>query len=422
MKKGILILMALLYSLINCNPLYADTTPDLFTFIDQTRVATNTVVMSNAITVSGIDAAAPILITGGTYSINGGDYTGADGTVNDGDAITVRQTSSGSYTTTTDATLTIGDVSDTFSVTTVMFTFTDQKNVELSTEITSNAITVAGLSDPTPVSITGGTYSINEGDYISENGLANNGDTITVRLMSSSGYLATTGATLTIGVASDTFSVTTKADTPPDPFTFTDQLKVKLNTTYTSNAITVSGIHAPAPISITGGSYAINGGDYTSENGEVNNGDTVTVQLLSSDDFETTTDATLDIAGVSDTFSVTTRYVHESVDDGPCFIATAAFGSPLAGQVKILRQFRDRYLLTNHRGRQFVAWYYQNGPLAAIYIQDKPLVKAAVQVALYPLIGFSALLLSGYLPFVTIVFLLSALLFVRLRQEKEGVR
>mgnify|MGYP001183696236 FL=1 len=49
-------------------------------------------------------------------------------------------------------------------------------------------------------------------------------------------------------------------------------------------------------------------------------------------------------------------------------------------------------------------------------------MKAAVQVALYPLIGFSALLLSGYLPFVTIVFLLSALLFVRLRQEKEGVR
>jgi len=94
------------------------TTPDQFIFNYETGVKLNTVVTSNTIAVSGINAAAPISITGGKYSINGGVYTNASGTVNNGDTVTVQQTSSGSYLTTTVATLTIGGVSDTFSVTT----------------------------------------------------------------------------------------------------------------------------------------------------------------------------------------------------------------------------------------------------------------------------------------------------------------
>jgi hypothetical protein len=42
----------------------------------------------------------------------------------------------------------------------------------------------------------------------------------------------------------------------------------------------------------------------------------------------------------------------------------------------------------------------------------------AVQAALYPLIGFSFLLIAGYLPFVTLGFLLSAFLFLRFRPKK----
>lgn len=53
----------------------ADTTPDNFAFTDQTNVALSTVIESSAITVSGINAAAAISVTGGEYSINGGAYT-----------------------------------------------------------------------------------------------------------------------------------------------------------------------------------------------------------------------------------------------------------------------------------------------------------------------------------------------------------
>jgi len=76
-------------------------------------------VTSNTITVSGINAAAPISIAGGTYSVNGGAYTSAAGTVTNGATVSVRATSSSSNSTTVNATLTIGGVSDTFSVTTL---------------------------------------------------------------------------------------------------------------------------------------------------------------------------------------------------------------------------------------------------------------------------------------------------------------
>ena len=94
----------------------SDFTPNAFTFTAQTGVALSTVATSNAITVGGIDTASPISIVGGTYSINGGAYTAAAGTVNNGDTVTVRQTSSASYSTLTTATLTIGGVSEAFYV------------------------------------------------------------------------------------------------------------------------------------------------------------------------------------------------------------------------------------------------------------------------------------------------------------------
>jgi hypothetical protein len=298
-------------------------------------------------------------------------------------------------------------------------TFTDKTNVEPNQTIPSNTVTVSWISSPTAISITGGTYSINGGKYTSTAGTINTGDTVTVHLLSSENFGTITNAILTIGGVSDTFSVTTRgADTTPDQFTFIDQTLVQTNTVITSNTITVSGIEAAVNIAITGGTYSINGGTYTSDPGTVNNGDTVTVQVTSGSERITTVDAVVTIGGVSDTFSVKTRFVVSNVDSGPCFIATAAFGSPLAGQVEILRQFRDKYLLTNSSGRKFVAWYYRNGPVAANWIKDKPLAKAAVQTALYPLIGFSLLLISGYLPSVTILFLLSALLFLRFRLKK----
>jgi hypothetical protein len=76
-----------------------------------------------------------------------------------------------------------------------------------------------------------------------------------------------------------------------------------------------------------------------------------------------------------------------------CFIATAAFGSPLAPQVQLLRELRDHYLLPHVAGRAFVALYYTLSPPLATLIASSEALRATVRVALTPLIGWAALVL-----------------------------
>lgn len=95
-------------------------------------------------------------------------------------------------------------------------------------------------------------------------------------------------------------------DITPDTFSFTSQTGVNPGISVTSNAITISGINAATPISIAGGEYAVNGGTYTSSVGTVVSGDNITVKTDSSINYSTTTSAVLSIAGMSNTFGIST--------------------------------------------------------------------------------------------------------------------
>ncbi len=72
-----------------------------------------------------------------------------------------------------------------------------------------------------------------------------------------------------------------------------------------------------------------------------------------------------------------------------CFIATAAFGSKLEPSVALLRQFRDRYLLTNKPGQVFVKLYYKFSPALAEIVSGNELLKVVVRVALNPVRRFA---------------------------------
>jgi hypothetical protein len=76
---------------------------------------------------------------------------------------------------------------------------------------------------------------------------------------------------------------------------------------------------------------------------------------------------------------------------GYCFIATAAYGTPLAGEIQILRQFRDEYLLTNPPGRAFVDFYYKVSPPIAEFITEHPSLKPIVRAGLVPAVAMSTL-------------------------------
>ena len=63
----------------------------------------------------------------------------------------------------------------------------------------------------------------------------------------------------------------------------------------------------------------------------------------------------------------------------PCFIATAAYGTPTAEQIDVLREFRDVVLLESTVGSQFVFLYYQLSPPVAEFIAGNELLRTLVR-------------------------------------------
>ncbi len=98
-----------------------DEIPNAFTFTDITGGTRSTLYTSNTVTISGLGAGVtvPVTVTGGSYSKNSGAYTSAPGTAVNGDTFSLQLTSSSSYFTATNAVLTVGAGSDTYTVTTL---------------------------------------------------------------------------------------------------------------------------------------------------------------------------------------------------------------------------------------------------------------------------------------------------------------
>jgi antitoxin component of MazEF toxin-antitoxin module/histidinol phosphatase-like enzyme len=106
----------------------------------------------------------------------------------------------------------------------------------------------------------------------------------------------------------------------------------------------------------------------------------------------------------------------EPIDE--CFIATAAFGSKFEPSVALLRDFRDKYLLTNTLGKSLVNFYYQNSPpLAAMIAASEPL-KIAARVMLAPVIAIVYLIYHPIL-LVAVLALLIAFLVYRFKLRKR---
>lgn len=63
----------------------------------------------------------------------------------------------------------------------------------------------------------------------------------------------------------------------------------------------------------------------------------------------------------------------------PCFIATAAYGTPEAAEIDVLRQFRDEFLLHNPSGRAFVSIYYELSPPVADFISEHEVLRTVVR-------------------------------------------
>ena len=80
------------------------------------------------------------------------------------------------------------------------------------------------------------------------------------------------------------------------------------------------------------------------------------------------------------------QYNLKALKSSSCFIATAAFGTPLSREVQVLRAWRDKTLMQTVWGKAFVKTYYLFSPPAAKFIAARPLAMIAARSMLRPLI------------------------------------
>lgn len=77
-----------------------------------------------------------------------------------------------------------------------------------------------------------------------------------------------------------------------------------------------------------------------------------------------------------------------SSKDNGCFIATTVYGSYFDPRVKILRDFRDNYLLTSVFGRFAVGVYYQLSPPIVDFTKRHDISRVIIKGILTPIVFF----------------------------------
>ncbi len=197
----------------------ADTVPDGFGFTPQTDVPKNTVVKSNPLTPRGFSDPTIVSISAGSqFRIGGEPWQAGPDSINPGESIRVRHTSSASASTLTTTTLTIGGVMGTFESTTAAagdttpdaFGFPDKTGVATSTLIGSKYTRPGGYSEPVPISVSAGSeYRIGGRAWTSAAGTLNPGEPVRVRHTSAAIADTIAATTLTVGGVAGTFTSTT---------------------------------------------------------------------------------------------------------------------------------------------------------------------------------------------------------------------
>jgi hypothetical protein len=74
---------------------------------------------------------------------------------------------------------------------------------------------------------------------------------------------------------------------------------------------------------------------------------------------------------------------------GGCFIATAAYGSYMESHVKVLREFRDRFMINTCVGKAFIDLYSTYSPPVADFIASHDTMRLVVRWSLLSLVGVS---------------------------------
>ena len=90
--------------------------------------------------------------------------------------------------------------------------------------------------------------------------------------------------------------------------------------------------------------------------------------------------------GVSWNDVPTTEGLFGSAPGSGCFIATAAYGTPFAEEIDVLRNWRDDFLEASYPGRAFIRAYYSLSPPVADNISESEGKRKIVRTAIGPIV------------------------------------
>ncbi len=109
------------------------------------------------------------------------------------------------------------------------------------------------------------------------------------------------------------------------------------------------------------------------------------------------------------------------VEDFRCFIATAAYGSALAPELRVFRRFRDEVLLALPAGRAAVSFYYRHSPPVASLVARSPVLRSAARFVLAPAALMAGVVTrTGRAEGLAVVALLSGLASLGLRASRRA--
>jgi len=175
------------------------------------------------------------------------------------------------------------------------------------------------------------------------------------------------GASTTITMNDDYSIVANFAEIPPNQFTLT--------------VSSSSGGSVTTPGEAT---FAYDEGTVINLEAEPGEGYSFVLWIGDVDDIADVTAASTTIT-MNDNYSIIATFKFGT----GCFIATAAYGTPMADDIQVLREFRDGYMLTNPVGETLVEFYYRLSPPVAEFITEHPSLRPMVRAGLAPAVAMS---------------------------------
>jgi len=247
---------------------------------------------------------------------------------------------------------------------------------------------ISGTGKPITLSLTGipaGTYTFNPStvtptgsSVLTINTAPLNEGTYTITIKATYGSLTKT-ATLTLKVVGFDYSLSVSPSSIEVEQGSSASVTVKLTLLKGSGetvSLSLEGLPSGATYSFSPSTVTPTGtSTLTINTGTANKGTyTIMVKAIST-------------SGVTKTATLVLKVKEKS----KCIIATVTYGSEVADEVQVLRNFRDHIVLSTYAGSCFYVafnnFYYSWSPYVAYWIQANPWIKPLFKALIYPLIG-----------------------------------